>query len=190
MKRASIFLRLGSVMARRNSISRAAHLRSVVTSSFRIAFCLGVLAVAVPAFATESESSHFKQAKTGLQTQLRSRMSETRIAAIQELSGFQELPAAKLILQLASKDADPAVRKAARLALHEFKDNSQVCEHFAALVGKDTRKKVAAEGTLALAEVLLCTEDPALHEPSLAYLDRAVAPSRDGPLMLFALVEE
>ena len=137
-----------------------------------------------------AESAEFKQAKPGLRSQLRNRAGEKRIEAIRELSEFKDLAAAKLILQSASKDPDDDVRAAARLALLEYKNDDQLCEQFATLVGKDTRKKFPAEGTMALAEVLLCSDSEQWRSAALDYLELAILPSRQGSLMLFALAEE
>ena len=69
---------------------------------------------------------------------------------------------------------------AARLALLEYKNDDQLCEQFATLVGKDTRKKFPAEGTMALAEVLLCSDSEQWRSAALDYLELAILPSRQG----------
>jgi hypothetical protein len=137
-----------------------------------------------------SDSAEFRKAKPGLQNRLRNRDSAMRIEALQELSQFEELATAKMILQSASKDPDSDVRAAARLALLEYKDHREICDQFAIQLIKDTSKRSASEGTLAVAEVLLCSDDERRHGPALGYLEQVIFPSREGALMLFALAEE
>jgi hypothetical protein len=155
-----------------------------------VIFLTSAESACLSAIAQTTDSAEFKQAKAGLQTRLRNRASERRIEALRELGQFQDLSAAKLIHQSAVKDPDDDVRTAARRALQEFRDNAEVCEYFATLVAKDTRKKSASDGTLALAEVLLYCDDEKLRTAAVEYLDRTVLPSRQGSVMLLGLAEE
>jgi HEAT repeat protein len=155
-----------------------------------VCFAVGSL---TPAGARTEESKaakEFKNAKRGIQQQIKSRKPEARVAAVRKIADYPTADAAKVLIQQGFGSQDDDVRKASYETLLSFKDEQDVCDFLIGEVKRDIKRGHADPGTCASLAVLLATSMEEVEKKGLELLEQAAASPNGGLLLLVSLADE
>ncbi|HEV3020807.1 MAG TPA: VWA domain-containing protein [Pirellulales bacterium] len=161
------------------------------TYFWQVALVVACCAAAVGARADESkEAKEFKNAKRGIQQQLRSRKSQTRVAAVRKLAEYPTTDAARLLVQVGLSSQDEDVCKAAHEVLLQFREIQEVCDYLVTEVKKSVNRGGADPGTCRLLAVLLASKLDGVEKRAMDLLEAAAASPKGGVLLLVSLADE
>lgn len=131
----------------------------------------------------------FKSAKTGLNSQLRDRKKEVRLAAVAKLESYPIPDAAKLLLFQGLSSTDEEVKRASFDVLAKFTSDKEICGFLKTTVGKQWKQGKPQPETYASIALLLASERPEVHEEALG-LVRDAAERPTGRNILITLADE
>ncbi len=152
----------------------------------------GALAVVPSAPAAESElEREFRSVQRGIQTQLKNKNREQRLAAVKKLEAFPILESAKLLLLTGMASGDEEVRRASYETLLKFKEDQEIGLYLALAVDKDLKRGAVDEGTCGALGVLLASKNPNLERKADQLLVTAAStPNTSGLLLLVSVADE
>ncbi len=144
------------------------------------------------ASAAESDlEKEFRSVQRGIQTQLRSKSREQRLAAVKKLEAYPVLEAAKVLLLTGLVSGDEEVRRASYEALLKYKEDGAIGQFLAVSIDKDLRRGAVDEGTCGAMAVLLAAKNPELEKKAGQLLEQAAnAPNTSGLLLLVSVADE
>jgi len=149
-----------------------------------------VFAVALRGAEDSKEAKEFKNARRGIQQQMKSRKPEARVAAVRKLANYPTAEAAKLLVQMGLASPDDEVRRASYDTLLSFKDNQDACDFLLGEVKRDMKRGNADPGTCASLAVLLASKLNDVEKESLKLLEQAAASPEGGLLLLVSLADD
>ncbi|MBC7852531.1 MAG: VWA domain-containing protein [Pirellulaceae bacterium] len=160
--------------------------RMAVSLVFVVA--MGVLPIAR---AAESDlEKEFRSIQRGIQTQLRSKSREQRLAAVKKLEAYPVFEAARVLLLTGLVSGDEEVRRASYEALLKCKEDGAIGQLLAVSIDKDLRRGVVDEGTCGAMAVLLAAKNPELEKKAQRLLEQAAnAPNTSGLLLLVTIAD-
>lgn len=142
--------------------------------------------------AAESDlEKEFRSSQRSIQTQLRSKNREQRLAAVKKLEAFPVVEAAKLLLLSGMASGDEEVRRASYAALLKFKEDQEIGAFLAQSVEKDLRRGAVDEGSCGAMGVLLASQNSELDKKAERLLEQAAAtPGTAGLHLLVTMADE
>jgi hypothetical protein len=147
--------------------------------------------LSVPAAAAESDvEKEFRASQRSIQTQLRSKNREQRLAAVKKLETFPVVESAKLLVLSGMTSGDEEVRRASYAALLKFKDDQEIGRFLAQSVEKDLRRAAVDEGSCGAMGVLLASQNPELEKKAEQLLQHAAATPGTGSLLLLVTIAD
>ncbi|HUY33127.1 MAG TPA: HEAT repeat domain-containing protein [Pirellulales bacterium] len=153
---------------------------------------LAWLAVTAGARAGEDskEAKDFKNARRGIQQQMKSRKPAARLAAVRKLGDYPTAEAAKVLVQMGLGSQDDDVRRASYKTLLTFKDNQEVCDFLLGEVEKDIKRRNAKPDMRGSLAVLLASKLEHVERDALKLMEQAAASPEGGLSLLVSLVDE
>lgn len=150
-----------------------------------------IAAVTSCAAAGESElEKEFRSIQRGIQTQLRSKNREQRLAAVKKLEAYPVLEAAKVLLLTGLASGDEEVRRASYEALLKVKEDQAIGQLLAVSIEKDLRRAAVDDGTCGAMAVLLAAKNPEIEKKADVLLEQAAnAQSTSGLLLLVTIAD-
>jgi hypothetical protein len=152
---------------------------------------IGLLASSTVSAAESDLEREFRSVQRSIQTQLKSKNREQRLAAVKKLEGYPVLEAAKLLHLSGMESGDEEVRRASYEALLKFKEDQDIGSYLAQAVEKDLKRGAVDEGTCGAMGVLLASQNPELTKKSERLLEQAAGtPGTSGLLLLVTMADE
>jgi hypothetical protein len=150
------------------------------------------LVLAIHATAAENDlEKEFRSIQRSVQTQLKSKSREQRLAAVKKLEGFPVLEAAKLLHLSGMASGDEEVRRASYEVLLKFKEDQGIGSYLAQAVEKDLKRSAVDEGTCGAMGVLLASENADLAKKTQQLLELAAGTrGTSGLLLLVTMADE
>jgi len=131
----------------------------------------------------------FQKVKREYQQKARNRKPAERIAALKLLEDFPTADAAELIYLTLIDDHADDVRQAAMSLLVSWRERDEVCDRLFTRMKTATRQNGMDLRALGAMRVLAGTEDPALQERVLKFLDEFLGTERIDQFLLHAMID-
>ena len=160
----------------------------------RLLLVASALIAALTSCAASAESDlekEFRAIQRGIQTQLRSKSREQRLAAVKKLEAYPVLEAAKVLLLTGLASGDEEVRLASYETLLKFKEDKAIGLFLALSIDKDLKRGAVDEGTCGAMGVLLASTNPELEKKAEQLLEQAAStPTTSGLMLLVSVADE
>jgi hypothetical protein len=143
--------------------------------------------------AAEGElEKEFHAAQKGIQSQMKNKNRDTRLAAVKKVEAYPVVDAAKLLLLSGFGNGDEEVRRASFETLLKFKEDKPIGLFLALSVGKDLKRGAVDEATCGAMGVLLASTNPELEKQADQLLSQAasITMNSSGLLLLVTVADE
>ncbi len=144
-------------------------------------------------FAAEGElEKEFRAAQKGIQSQMKNKNRETRLAAVRKVEAYPVVDAAKLLLLSGFGNGDDEVRRASYQSLLKFKEDKAIGNYLALSIEKDLKRGAVDEATCGAMGVLLASTHPDVEKQADQLLSQAasITMNSSGLLLLVTVADE
>lgn len=143
--------------------------------------------------AAEGElEKEFRAAQKGIQSQMKNKNRDTRLAAVKKVEAYPVVDAAKLLLLSGFGNGDDEVRRASYDAMLKFKEDKAIGNFLALSIEKDLKRGAVDEATCGAMGVLLASTNPDLEKQADKLLSQAasITLNSSGLLLLVTVADE